>query len=164
MDIYDMQKYPLCSRFTTKTQEVTTYICYKCTLKIKTYAWNLCTQENAMWWKAISCTIYIYQALLIDENNEKPSHSLTISLKSRAISLFGEETGWNSMCLLKGELATTKLYAKDKKKSKREKEKEQENTKLKLVAWTRSWNKLSRCTLLLTHAHMLRFNSAIWIP
>lgn len=71
--------------------------------------------------------IYIYQALLIDENNEKPSHSLTISLKSRAISLFGEETGWNSMCLLKGELATTKLYAKEKKNW-REKKKKNKRT------------------------------------
>lgn len=71
--------------------------------------------------------IYIYQALLIDENNEKPSHSLTISLKSRAISLFGEETGWNSMCLLKGELATTKLYAQEKKNW-REKKKKNKRT------------------------------------
>jgi hypothetical protein len=95
------------------------------------------------------------EALLIDENNEKPSHSLTISLKSRGISLFGEETGWNSMCLLKGELTTTKLYVQEQKRRRieweREKEKEPENTKLKLVAWTISWNNVSRCTLLLTH-------------
>ena len=74
---------------------------------------------------AIYIYIYIYtsmdnaiEALLIGENNEKPSHSLTISLKSRGISLFGEVTGWNSMCLLKGELATTKLYEQGKNKNK----------------------------------------------
>lgn len=68
------------------------------------------------------------EALLIDENNEKPSHSLTISLKSRGISLFGEETGWNSMCLLKGDLATTKLYAQEQKRRK-ERERKRKRTR-----------------------------------
>jgi hypothetical protein len=89
---------------------------------------------------AIYIYIYIYiymsmdnaiEALLIGENNEKPSHSLTISLKSRGISLFGEVTGWNSMCLLKGELATTKLYEQGKKMKKKKKKKRGRDKKKK---------------------------------